>query len=199
MHSCASLSSPCRHGRREAPTGHLETRNPALSPGRPRYIPTDPLEPTHPTKILHRGRSPHTDAAVVLGRLPPWSKPPEALEDPSTCPTCPLEHYDAHVHHRPGLCRCTRATPARRLCSSRRSPWPAPWEALAATLIPPSQSSRREESFPLLNWTPTPPRGLTSELAAGESTAAGETEDFSPRRPHTREPVVHGPSQRREG
>ena len=91
-----------------------------------------------PTRTFHRDHSHLTDAAIVLGRPPPWSKPPKALEDPSTCPTCPLEHYDAHAHHKPGLCRCTRATPAHRLCSSRRSPWPAPWEALAATLTPPT-------------------------------------------------------------
>ena len=69
-----------------------------------------------------RGHSPHTDAADVIGRPPPWPKPPEALEDPSTYPTCPLEHYDAHTHHKAGQCRCTRAIPARRVCSSRRSP-----------------------------------------------------------------------------
>ena len=56
------------------------------------------------------------------GRIkpPPWPKPPGAPEDLPTYPTSPLEHHDAHTHHKPGLCRCTRASPVRRSCSSSR-------------------------------------------------------------------------------
>ena len=60
-----------------------------------------------PTTTLLQGRSRLIDAAVVLGNPPLWPKPPEALEDPSTCPTCPLERCVAHAHHRIGLCRST--------------------------------------------------------------------------------------------
>ena len=50
------------------------------------------------------------------GRIkpPPWPRPPEALEVPSTCLTSPLEHCDAHAHHMTGFCRCHRAIPVRR-------------------------------------------------------------------------------------
>ena len=49
------------------------------------------------------------------GRIkpPPWPKPPGALEVPSTCPTSPLEHRDAHTHHMSGFCCCHRAIPVR--------------------------------------------------------------------------------------
>ena len=50
------------------------------------------------------------------GRIkpPPWPRPPEALEVPSTCPTSSLEHRDGHAHHMTGFCRCHRAIPVHR-------------------------------------------------------------------------------------
>jgi len=110
-------------------------------------------------------------------RPPPWLKQAAAVakatggpEDTSTCPTCPLEHYDAHAHHKPGLCRCTRATPTRRLCSSRRSPWPTTLEALSIAPTPPLQSPWHGETFPHLNSTPEPLRELAGEHVTGGST-----------------------------
>ena len=122
-----------------------------------------------PTETFHRDRSHLTNAAVVLGRSPPWPRPPEALEDPSTCPTCPLEHYDAHAHHRTGLCRCTRTTPACRLCSSRHSPWPVTWGVLAVAPTPPSQSPKPDGAFSHANWALAPLRKLAGEYVTGGS------------------------------
>jgi hypothetical protein len=47
----------------------------------------------------------HGRSAVATASTPPGPKPPEAMEDPSNCPTYSQKHSDAHAHHKSSLSR----------------------------------------------------------------------------------------------
>ena len=69
-------------------------------------------------------------------------------------------------------CPCTPTNPRRR------SPWPEPLEAPAATLTPPLHSPRLGDAFAYHNRAPVPPERLTGELTTGGS--VGDDGEFSP-------------------
>jgi hypothetical protein len=47
----------------------------------------------------------HGRSATATASTPPGPKPPEAMEDPSNCPTYSRKHSEAHAHHKSGLSR----------------------------------------------------------------------------------------------